>query len=62
MPFQGRRLAFGLGLTGDAVSKFVRFATGALQRATSETDASLVEINPLVITEGGRAWWRSTRR
>ncbi len=52
MPFQARRLAFGLGLTGDSVNAFVRFASG-LYAAYVATDASLAEINPLVITVGG---------
>jgi succinyl-CoA synthetase beta subunit len=52
MPYQARRLAFGLGLTGDSVGAFVRFAIG-LHNAYSATDASLAEINPLVITVGG---------
>jgi succinyl-CoA synthetase beta subunit len=49
LPFQARRLAFGMGLQGDSVSAFVRFAT-ALYAAYVATDASLAEINPLVIT------------
>jgi succinyl-CoA synthetase beta subunit len=52
LPFQARRLAFGLGLQGDAVSAFGRFATG-LYNAYVATDASLAEINPLVITVAG---------
>jgi len=52
LPFQARRLAFGLGLTGDTVHAFVRFATG-LYNAYVSTDASLAEINPLVITVQG---------
>jgi succinyl-CoA synthetase beta subunit len=52
MPFQARRLAFGLGLTGDSVNAFVRFATG-LYNAYAATDASLAEINPLVVTVQG---------
>jgi succinyl-CoA synthetase beta subunit len=52
LPFQSRRLAFALGLVGDSVSAFVRFATG-LYNAYVATDASLAEINPLVITVGG---------
>jgi succinyl-CoA synthetase beta subunit len=52
LPFQARRLAFGLGLTGDTVGAFVRFATG-LYSAYMATDASLAEINPLVITVSG---------
>jgi len=51
--FQARRVAFGLGLQGEAVSAFARFATG-LYQACLATDASLVEVNPLVVTaEGG---------
>ena len=51
--FQARRVAFKLGLSGDAVGAFVRFATG-LYQACLATDASLVEVNPLVVTaEGG---------
>ncbi|HEX8907631.1 MAG TPA: ADP-forming succinate--CoA ligase subunit beta [Anaeromyxobacteraceae bacterium] len=52
LPFQARRLAFGLGLTGDSVHAFVRFATG-LYNAYVATDASLAEINPLVVTVQG---------
>jgi succinyl-CoA synthetase beta subunit len=52
LPFQARRLAFGLGLTGDTVHAFVRFATG-LYNAYVATDASLAEINPLVISVQG---------
>ena len=52
MPFQARRLAFALGLAGDSVAAFVRFATG-LYNAYVATDASLAEINPLVVTVGG---------
>lgn len=51
-PFQARRLAFSLGLEGDAMKKAARFI-GALYRAYSESDASLAEINPLVLTESG---------
>jgi succinyl-CoA synthetase beta subunit len=52
LAFQARRLAFGLGLQGDSVSAFVKFATG-LYNAYVATDASLAEINPLVVTTGG---------
>ncbi|GMU05354.1 ADP-forming succinate--CoA ligase subunit beta [Corallococcus caeni] len=50
--FQGRELAFGLGLAGPTVNKFVQFCT-ALYKMYVETDASLVEINPLVIRKSG---------
>ncbi len=52
LPNQARRLAFGLGLTGDSVGAFVRFATG-LYNAYVSSDASLAEINPLVLTASG---------
>jgi succinyl-CoA synthetase beta subunit len=52
LPFQSRRLAFGMGLQGDSVSAFVKFAN-ALYAAYVATDASLAEINPLVITVQG---------
>jgi succinyl-CoA synthetase beta subunit len=51
-PFQGRQIAFGLGLEGRQVSKAVTFI-GGLCRAFTELDASLIEINPLVVTEAG---------
>jgi succinyl-CoA synthetase beta subunit len=52
LPFQARRLAFGLGLSGDSVNAFVRFATG-LYAAYASADASLAEINPLVVSVQG---------
>jgi succinyl-CoA synthetase beta subunit len=52
MPFQARRLAFHLGLQGESVSGFVRFASG-LYKAVMRTDASLAEVNPLVVTATG---------
>ncbi|MBP1690361.1 MAG: succinyl-CoA synthetase, beta subunit, partial [Deltaproteobacteria bacterium] len=51
-PFQGRRLAFRLGLPKELVNKAVTFFT-AVTRAFHECDASMVEINPLVVTKGG---------
>ena len=47
--FQARRLAFGLGLPGKVAGKAVAFISG-LYRAFVESDASLAEINPLVVT------------
>jgi succinyl-CoA synthetase beta subunit len=52
-PFQARRLAYGLGLRGETVGAFAKFAT-SLYNAYLATDASLAEINPLVVTEAGR--------
>ena len=50
--FQARNLAFGLGLKGKQVGKAVKLMT-ALYNAFTSSDASLVEINPLVVTEPG---------
>lgn len=48
-PSQARRLAFALGLEGDAFKKAVKFIQ-ALYKAFDATDASIFEINPLVLT------------
>ena len=53
LPFQARRMAYGLGLKGETVSAFARFAT-SLYNAYLATDASLAEINPLVVTDAGQ--------
>jgi len=52
MPYQIRNLAFQLDLTKDQVGKAVKFL-GALYKAFMELDASMLEINPLVVTGGG---------
>jgi succinyl-CoA synthetase beta subunit len=52
-PFQWRQLAFGLGLEGDLVKQAGKLLRG-LYRSFVETDASLAEINPCVVTEDGR--------
>jgi succinyl-CoA synthetase beta subunit len=51
-PFQARKLAFAFGLSGDSVAKGVRLIQ-ALMKAYVETDASLAEINPLLVTKQG---------
>lgn len=51
--FQARKLAFGLGLEGNAFKNFVSFII-KLYKAYEETDSSLLEINPLVITNDDR--------
>ncbi|GBD26767.1 Succinate--CoA ligase [ADP-forming] subunit beta [bacterium HR30] len=51
--FQARKLAFGLGLPKETVGSFVTLVH-ALYRAYVETDASLVEVNPLVLTQDQR--------
>ena len=50
--YQARNLAFGLGLTGKQVGKGVAFLSG-LYQAFVGTDASLAEINPLIVTKDG---------
>jgi succinyl-CoA synthetase beta subunit len=52
VPFEARQLGFAIGLDGPQVSKFVKLAT-ALYEAFVATDASLVEINPLLVTKAG---------
>jgi succinyl-CoA synthetase beta subunit len=52
-PFIGRRLAFGLNLEADLVRPAGQLI-GSLYRVFKEQDASLAEINPLVITKDGR--------
>jgi succinyl-CoA synthetase beta subunit len=52
VPFEARQIGFAIGLDGSQVSKFVKLAT-ALYEAFVATDASLVEINPLVVTQAG---------
>ncbi|MDE2953571.1 MAG: acetate--CoA ligase family protein, partial [Gemmatimonadota bacterium] len=51
-PFQARHLALGLGLEGDQLKQGVGFIT-ALYNAYEETDCSLAEINPLVVSKSG---------
>jgi succinyl-CoA synthetase beta subunit len=51
-PFHVRRVAFGLGLPAEAVAKLEVFL-GGLYRLFVEKDASLAEINPLVVTKSG---------
>ena len=53
-PFQARRLAFGLGIRGAALKASVQ-AILAVARAYEENDASLVEVNPFVLTSDGLA-------
>jgi succinyl-CoA synthetase beta subunit len=51
-PFHGRQIAFGLGLEGGQVGAAVKFLM-AMYDAFTSLDASLVEINPLVVTGDG---------
>ncbi|MCP4727500.1 MAG: ADP-forming succinate--CoA ligase subunit beta [bacterium] len=50
--FQARQLAFALGLQGDAFKNGIKFMM-SLYNAYTKSDASLAEINPLVITGSG---------
>jgi succinyl-CoA synthetase beta subunit len=50
--YHARKIAFGLGLEGDQVKSAVRFLMG-MYKAFVELDASIVEINPLVVTGAG---------
>ena len=51
-PHHARRIAFGLGLEGGQAGAAARLVTG-LYRAFDDTDASLIEINPLAVTGNG---------
>lgn len=51
-PFHARKIAFGLGLEGPQIRSAVTFLQG-MYKAYTELDASLVEINPLVVTGKG---------
>lgn len=51
-PWQGRKLGFELGLTPSEVGQFSAFLV-RLYRVFMDTDAALIEINPLVVTGGG---------
>jgi len=50
MPYQARQLAYGLGLGGEHLRETVNLLLG-MYRALLETDASLIEINPLIIDQ-----------
>jgi succinyl-CoA synthetase beta subunit len=51
-PFQCKQLAFGLGLEGKQIEQFQAIVL-ALYRLYLERDASLIEINPLIVTKAG---------
>jgi succinyl-CoA synthetase beta subunit len=52
VPFQARKLAFGMGLDTGTANKFVKLL-GAIYEAFIDTDASMIEINPLILTRSG---------
>jgi len=52
-PFQARKLAFGLGIPNELINQAAKFML-SLYDAYEKTDASLVEINPFLLTKDGR--------
>ena len=54
-PFQARKLAFGLGLAPELIGQATKFML-ALYRAFVDLDASLIEINPFLLTEDGQLY------
>jgi len=52
VPFEARQVGFAIGLDGQQVNKFVKLAT-SLYEAFLANDATMVEINPLVVTAAG---------
>jgi succinyl-CoA synthetase beta subunit len=52
-PFQARKVAFALGLSGDAFKEMVKFIN-ALYKAYVETDSSMFEINPVLKTSDNK--------
>ncbi len=55
MPYQARNLAFGIGIPAPAISGAVA-AMIALSKACMETDASLAEINPFILTKDNKVY------
>ncbi|TVQ83874.1 MAG: ADP-forming succinate--CoA ligase subunit beta [Micavibrio sp.] len=51
-PFHCRKIAFGLGLEGEQIKKAAALISG-IYKAFMELDASILEINPLVVTGSG---------
>jgi succinyl-CoA synthetase beta subunit len=54
-PFQARKIGYWLGLKSGEVNQLVALLNG-LYKAYVDTDASLVEINPLIVTNDGRVF------
>jgi succinyl-CoA synthetase beta subunit len=52
-PHQARQIAFGLGLKGPQIAEFQSIAM-ALYKLYMEQDASLLEVNPLIVTKAGK--------
>jgi len=54
-PFQARKLAYGIGITGPAANLAAQ-AMMSLARANEALDASLAEINPFIVTKDGKVY------
>jgi len=54
-PFQARKLAYGIGITGSAATLAAQ-AMMSLARANEAFDASLAEINPFIVTKDGKVY------
>jgi succinyl-CoA synthetase beta subunit len=52
MPYHGRKIAYGLKLEGKQVASAIKFIS-AMYKAFVDLDCSIVEINPLVVTQAG---------
>ena len=52
IPFEARKIAFAIGLDGTLAGKMAKLLA-SIYRAFIETDASMIEINPLIVTKGG---------
>lgn len=55
LPFQARRVAYNLGLSGTSFKEMVKFVT-ALYKAYEESDASMFEINPVLKASDGKVF------
>ena len=53
LSYQARELAYGLGFEGDVQKDFIKFITN-LYKAYEELDASMIEVNPMVITNDNK--------
>jgi succinyl-CoA synthetase beta subunit len=60
LPFQARKIAFNLGLRGNAFKEMIKFST-ALYKAYTESDALLIEINPVIKTSDNLVFAADTK-
>ena len=59
-PFQARKIAFNLGLQGNAFKEMIKFST-AIYKAYIESDALLIEINPVIKTSDNKIFAADTK-